>query len=187
MAEDSERPRLTAVPQPQAPQGGPDPGTLREVMSRFATGITVLTAGGQLGCGMTANSFTSVSLDPPLVLACVAARARIHDAIMNVRSFGVSVLADDQEPVARYFANRDRPTGPAQFDRVDWVPGRRTGAPLLSGALAWLECELSEVHEGGDHAIFLGRVVEAGRAGTGHALLFYSGGFHRIVPPAKSA
>ncbi len=185
----------------QQPQPGAEPVTvlrggqeqeltqrrLRDVMAQFATGITVLTARGGLAHGMTANAFTSVSLDPPMVLCCVARTARIHEAIIDADHFGVSVLSSGQEPIARYFASRDRPAGMAQFDRVDWFPGRHTGVPLLGGSLAWLECELAEVYEGGDHSIFLG-LVRSASTGTGQALLFLDGGFHHYGPPtAQSA
>ncbi|CAL9446262.1 FMN reductase (NADH) NtaB [Actinosynnema sp. ALI-1.44] len=161
---------------------------LRDVMARFATGITVLTAHGADAHGMTANSFTSVSLDPPMVLCCVARTARMHQTILDARAFGVSVLGGEQEGLARYFATRGRPTGMAQFDQVDWFPGRHTGVPLLTGSLAWLECDLEAVYDGGDHSIFLGLVREAS-CGTGQALLFLGGGMHRYDPPsaAKSA
>lgn len=161
---------------------------LRDVMSQFATGITVITAGGEHAHGMTANAFTSVSLDPPLVLCCVGRNARIHEAILCARHFGVSVLGSDQEEQARYFANRNRPPGPAQFDLVDWLPGPNTGAPLLAGSLAWLECDLHQVYHGGDHSIFLGKVLAASRGSGRDALLFFGGGFHQVNPPeAKSA
>lgn len=160
---------------------------LRAVMAEFATGITVLTArGATVAHGMTANAFTSVSLDPPMVLCCVARTARMHDAILDARNFGVSVCSVEQESVARYFAARGRPAGMAQFERVDWFPGRRTGVPLLVGSLAWLECELAEVYEGGDHSIFLGTVVSAARGG-GQPLLFLGGGFHHGAPVARTA
>nr|WP_239575038.1 flavin reductase family protein [Actinokineospora baliensis] len=149
-------------------------------MSRFATGVTVLTAGGDDGHGMTANAFTSVSLDPPLVLCCVTKTARMHDAIVGAGRFAVSVLAADQREIATYFADRRRPAGMAQFDAVDWVPGPHTGAPLLSGALAWLECELTESHDGGDHTVFLGRVLDLRCGQAGQALVFFGGGFHQV-------
>ncbi|HEU5475557.1 MAG TPA: flavin reductase family protein [Actinophytocola sp.] len=161
--------------------------SLRDVMSRFATGVTVLTAGGEHGHGMTANAFTSVSLEPPLVLACVAHSARIHESIRRAGGFGVSMLAADQQMTARYFANKQRPIGLAQFDAIDCEFGPHTGAPLLNGALAWLECELAELYPGGDHSIFLGRVLSASRGPDRQALLFYAGGFHHLLPPAKSA
>jgi flavin reductase (DIM6/NTAB) family NADH-FMN oxidoreductase RutF len=163
------------------------PPVLRTVMAQFATGITVLTANGEKAHGMTANAFTSVSLEPPMVLCCVAHTARMHDAILGAKGFGVSVLSAEQESVARYFTNKSRPTGMAQFEGVDWFPGRCTGAPLLAGSLAWIECELAEVYAGGDHSIFLGNVVSASR-GAGEPLLFVEGGFHHVEPPeARSA
>lgn len=152
---------------------------LRAAMGQFATGVTVLTAAGELCHGMTANAFTSVSLEPPLVLCCVAQTARMHAAITSARGFAVSVLGANQHDLARYFADRGRPSGRAQFDVVDWLPGPRSGAPLLSGALAWLECELTASHEGGDHSIFVGRVLSALRGSGSGALVFYAGAFHR--------
>ncbi|HET9138960.1 flavin reductase family protein [Actinophytocola sp.] len=167
-------------------QHGMVPASLREVMGQFATGVTVLTAGGDHGHGMTANAFSSVSLDPPLALCCVARPARIHEAILVTRSFGVSLLAADQQNLARYFADRTRPVGMAQFDRVDWVPGPQTGTPLLVGALAWLECRLTEVYHGGDHSIFLGTVLTSSRGTNRDALLFFAGAYHQLAPPASA-
>ncbi|WP_113694026.1 flavin reductase family protein [Amycolatopsis albispora] len=154
---------------------------LREVMARFATGITVLTVAGEHCHGMTANAFSSVSLEPPLVLCCVNRKARMHAAIVSAGSFAVSVLKADQEPIARYFADRSRPSGRAQFDGVRWTPGVRTGAPLLAGSLAWLECRLVEAYRGGDHSIVIGQVLSA-HCGTGEeALVFFGGAFHRVA------
>ncbi|MGH3756269.1 flavin reductase family protein [Actinophytocola sp.] len=164
-----------------------DARALRDVMSQFATGITVLTARGEKAHGMTANAFTSVSLDPPMVLCCVGRTARMHDAIVESQHFGVSVLSTEQEDVARYFAGKGRPAGMAQFDQVDWFPGRHTGVPLLAGSLAWLECDVTETYGGGDHSIFLGTVHSASRGG-GRPLLFLGGGFHHHGgPTARSA
>jgi flavin reductase len=141
----------------------------------------VLTARGRNVHGMTANAVTSVSLDPPMVLCCVTKTARMHHVILDAGGFGISVLGSEQEDIARYFASRNRPTGMAQFDEVVWFPGRHTGVPLLSDSLAWLECELTEVYDGGDHSIFLGTVLDANR-GDGSALLFLRGGFQRHDP-----
>lgn len=152
---------------------------LRDVMGRFATGVTVVTVDGEKAHGMTANAFTSVSLDPPMVLCCVAHTARLYPAALDARRFGVSVLGADQVGLARYFTNKSRPEGMAQFDRVDWFPGRHTGVPLLSGSIAWVECELTEVYDGGDHAIFLGTVLSAG-SGAGEPLVFAGGSFHHL-------
>lgn len=155
--------------------------SLREAMAQFATGIAVLTAPGDNCHGMTANAFSSVSLDPPLVLCCVNRKARMHSVIVSAGSFAVSVLGADQEQIARYFADQRRPSGPVQFDGVSWVPGTRTGAPLLSGSLAWLECKLVAAYNGGDHSIFLGHVLSSRRSAGKDALVFFGGTFHQVV------
>ena len=160
---------------------GHDSDEFRDVMGMFATGITVVTAQGDTAPhGMTANSFTSVSLDPPLVLVCVLRDAAMHQAILQGQSFAISVLSTAQEPVARYFADRSRPRGDREFDVIDWTPGRHTGVPIVSGTLAWLECRLAAVYQGGDHSIFLGAVLDLGRSFKRNALLFFGGDFHRL-------
>lgn len=173
---------VSSDPMVPIPVAAPGPATLRDVMSQFATGITVLTAPGHDGHGMTANAFTSVSLEPPLVLVCVAHTARMHAAVVSAGVFGVSVLSSGQGQVARYFADRRRPRGMAQFDAVDWTPGPCTGAPLLTGALAWLECRLTRIVDGGDHSIFLGEVLASQRSGEGGALLFFNGHYQQVGP-----
>jgi flavin reductase (DIM6/NTAB) family NADH-FMN oxidoreductase RutF len=162
-------------------RGGPGHRELRGVLGMFATGITVVTAGDDLPRGMTANSFTSVSLQPPLILVCVQRDAAMHQAIQECGAFAVSVLSAHQEPVARHFADRARPRGEEEFALVDWSPGERTGAPIVADAVAWLECRLAAVHRGGDHSIFLGQVLSAGRGDGGDALLYFAGGFHQLT------
>ncbi len=152
-----------------------DPKMLRRVFGAFPTGVTVVTVGGGTPHGMTANSFTSVSLDPPLVLICVDRGAVMHEALTTTGCFGVSVLGAHQEKVARHFADRWRPSGQAQFDDIDWVPGRVTGTPLIAGSVARFECELWRSYEGGDHTIFIGRVLSLGRSGYQDALMFFHG------------
>ncbi|WP_340687572.1 flavin reductase family protein [Amycolatopsis coloradensis] len=174
------RPVLKRLPSPVARRRLSAQAGLREVMGQFATGVTVLTAGGERAHGMTANAVTSVSLEPPMVLCCVSRAARMHEAIVTAGSYAVTVLASDQKELAKYFADWRRPAGLAQFDSVDWTAGPQTGAPLLDGALAWLECELAEVYEGGDHSIFLGKVVASSRGTAQDSLVFYSGGYHQI-------
>jgi flavin reductase len=162
--------------------GGESPAArapLRTVLGHFATGVTVLAAGGDAPAGMTANSFTSVSLSPPLVLVCVKRTAAIHQTVLDSGSFALSVLAGPQEEVARYFADHSRPRGRREFDIVGWSPAPNTGAPVIYGALAWIECELTETYDGGDHSIFLGAVLASGHEPTRDALLFYGGRFHR--------
>lgn len=133
---------------------------------------------------MTANSFASVSLDPPLVLVCVLKSAAMHEAVLAERAFAVSVLSGDQEKLARYFADRGRPRGDREFAAVDWLPGPHTGAPIIEDCLAWIECGLAETFDGGDHSIFLGSVLGLGRGPTDDALVFHGGGFHRLAAVA---
>jgi flavin reductase (DIM6/NTAB) family NADH-FMN oxidoreductase RutF len=163
-----------------------DAKLLRRAFSRFATGVTVVTVGGVRPHGMTANSFASVSLDPPLVLVCVGRDAVMHRR-MALGHFGVSVLSSDQEALARHFADLARPLGQAQFDGIDCRPGEVTGVPLIGGALAGFECELWRTYDGGDHSIFIGRLLSLQRPDLGHddALLFYQGRFRRLHPESS--
>ncbi|MEJ2885806.1 flavin reductase family protein [Actinomycetospora aeridis] len=175
---------------PTGPTGLTDPEeiarSLRAVMGSFATGVTVLTTPGPDGHGMTANAVTSVSLDPPLVLACVARTSRIHAAIERSGALGVSVLGGDQVAAAHWFADKGRPSGARQFDAVDHALGAHTAAPLITGALGWLECRVVTTHDGGDHAIVVGEVLAAdtGADDADPALLFHRGRFGRQDPPA---
>ncbi|MFC8849250.1 MULTISPECIES: flavin reductase family protein [unclassified Micromonospora] len=167
------------------PPGSPlsavtDSKTLRRALGAFATGVTVVTVGGVSAHGMTANSFTPVSLDPPLVSICVGRQAIMHASLEEAGTFAVSVLASDQEGVARYFADQRRPLGREQFDAVDWMAAPHTGAPLVRGALAYFECEVWRTYDGGDHTIFIGRVLSMSRAVNDEALLFLSGRFHHL-------
>ncbi|GAA3071272.1 flavin reductase family protein [Streptosporangium carneum] len=159
-----------------------DPKAMRRAFGMFATGVTVVTVGGGTPHAMTANSFTSVSLDPPLVLVCVGRSAIMHGCLTEEGAFGVSVLAAHQEPVARHFSNRWRTLGAAQFDTVDWLPGSLTGAPLLEGTLARFECELWRTYDGGDHSIFIGKVLSLEQRDDQDALLFFHGRFRQITP-----
>jgi flavin reductase (DIM6/NTAB) family NADH-FMN oxidoreductase RutF len=153
---------------------------LRRAFGAFATGVTVVTVGGATPHGMTANSFTAVSLDPPLVLICVERDAIMHGALVSARTFAVSVLAADQESVARHFSSRRRPLGVRQFDVVDCMVGASTGAPLIIGALAHFECELWRAYDGGDHTIFLGHLLSSDSAGSDAALLFLNSEFRQL-------
>lgn len=163
-----------------------DGKVLRSVFGRFATGVTVVAAGRETPRGMTANSFTSVSIKPPLVLVCVNRHAAIHQAVLESGSFAVSMLSAHQEHIARYFADHSRPRGTAEFGPVNWSRGPGTGSPILDGALGWLDCGLAAAYDGGDHAIFLGSVLASGCGPTQDALVFFGGDFHRprLVTPA---
>ncbi|WP_155334437.1 flavin reductase family protein [Acrocarpospora corrugata] len=156
-----------------------DQKILRRAFGRFATGVTVVTVGGTAPHGMTANSFTSVSLDPPLVLICVDRSAIMHGMLPDAGSFGVNVLAADQEGLAKRFADRWRVPGLAQFENVDWFPGTLTGAPMLNASIARFECEVWRTYDGGDHSIFIGKVLSHDEEAE-EALLFFNGRFRQI-------
>jgi len=160
-------------------RAAPGKSALRSVLGRFATGVTVVAAGREAPCGMTANAFTSVSLEPPLILVCVDRSAAIYNTVQSAGSFAVSMLSARQEHVARHFADHSRPRGADEFGAFEWSPGPSTGAPILDGAIAWVECALATSHEGGDHEIFIGSVLSSGFGPTDDALLFFSGGFHQ--------
>lgn len=164
-----------------APPSALDTVRLRAVLGRFSTGVTVVTADAGVPCGMTANAFTSVSLDPPSILVCVHRDAAIYRAVRKAGCFAVSVLSAGQEDMARYFADRSRPRGAAEFEAVGWSPAPLTGTPVLDGSLAWLDCALTTSHDGGDHEIFLGSVLAVGSGTAQDALVFFDGGFHRLL------
>ena len=146
---------------------------LRACLGRFATGVCVVTFDGADGRhGLTINAFTSVSLDPALVLVSVARRARGHDAIAG-RPFCVNVLGAEQEPLARCFAGGP-PLDPP------WLEGAH--APRLAGALAHLECTPWAAHEAGDHTLFLGQVADFGFR-DGDALGYLTSRFTTISEP----
>jgi flavin reductase (DIM6/NTAB) family NADH-FMN oxidoreductase RutF len=132
-----------------------DYASFRRAAGQFASGIVVVTTRG--GHAMTVSAFTSVSLDPPLVLFCAEKIARFHDAVLAEGSWAVSILAEDDEKTARWLATRGRPMD-RQLDGVAHHPGPATGAPLLDDALAVLECRTTAVHDAGDHTIVVGEV-----------------------------
>jgi flavin reductase (DIM6/NTAB) family NADH-FMN oxidoreductase RutF len=160
-----------------------DAGEYRRVVGHFATGVTVVTtyADGR-HYAMTANSFTSVSLDPVLVLVAVEGRARFHDAVVGSGSFAVNVLAADQEDVSRWFATRGRPHDDASIGNWSFTPGPATGAAVFDGVLAALECTTYATHPGGDHTLVLGSVVglSAPRPDAG-PLLYFRGGYRTLA------
>lgn len=134
-----------------------DSRTFRDIVGRFGTGITVVTTEVQgLVHGMTANAFSSVSLEPLLLLVCVDRSAHCHAQLTASEHFGISVLAADQEDVSNTFARAKDPApdfGPVAFDRG------QTGVPLLSACLARFECRRWATYDGGDHDIFVGEVL----------------------------
>jgi flavin reductase (DIM6/NTAB) family NADH-FMN oxidoreductase RutF len=151
----------------------------KSLMSQWATGITVVTTSGPEGThGMTANSFTGVSLQPPLVLVCVDHRARTHEHLQETGLFGIHILHSGQEELAKRCAGLYGEAG----NRLGDVPHESGphGAPLLSDCLVALECRLYATYEGGDHTIFLGE-VESTRIGDGTPLLYFNRAFRTSI------
>jgi flavin reductase (DIM6/NTAB) family NADH-FMN oxidoreductase RutF len=150
----------------------------RQVLGHFPTGVVVVTALAEgLAVGLSVNSFTAVSLEPPLVAFCAALRSGTWAAIRPAGAFCVNMLAEDQEAVARVFAT----PGADRFRNVGWVPSP-SGAPRLQGALAWIDCDIDAIHPGGDHEICVGRVRALEVEREDGPLVFYRGGYGRFEP-----
>lgn len=149
----------------------------RTALGAFATGVTVITTHGDAEAyGMTANAFSSVSLDPPLVLVCVISGTTGAETIERNKVFAVNVLGAHQEAISRYFASRERPKGRSAFATVPHFTAV-TGSPILERVAAYLDCRLDAAHESGDHVIFIGEVVAIGVDKEVPPLLFHHGGY----------
>lgn len=172
-----------AVPEPVPAR--PDADAFRKVVGCFATGVTVVTAHlDGVDHAMTANSFTSVSLDPLLVLVCVEKEARFHDAVVEVGAWAVSVLDETARASATWFATRGRPLH-GQLDRHPHSRGPMTGAALLDASLATIECATTAVYDAGDHDIVVGEVLGVGLPASrpdarARPLLWYRARYHTI-------
>ncbi len=161
-----------------------EPEALRAAMGLFPTGVTVVTTGRDESIeGMTANAVISVSLDPLLFLVSVHRDARLNRRIKEEGYYAVNLLAADQEGLSRLFASPERSSGPSALSSLGGGRGE-TGAPLATGALAAIECELETVYSGGDHDLFLGRVVAVHLGDTRKGpLVFHEGSY----PPLGTA
>lgn len=147
---------------------------LREVLGHFATGVAIVTTTTPGGpAGLTVNSLTSVSLDPPLVLFCARRESATAAAIAQSGVFAVNILGRDQEWLSRRFCGNDRGD---RFATLSVWAGH-TGSPILSDSLAYLDCELADVWNGGDHLVHLGRLVELDRLRDAEPLVFFRGGY----------
>jgi 3-hydroxy-9,10-secoandrosta-1,3,5(10)-triene-9,17-dione monooxygenase reductase component len=151
----------------------PDEASYRTVLGHFATGVTIITAmDGDTPVGVSANSFTSVSIDPPLVLFCAAKSSTTWPRIQTAGKFTVNILNEHQEDVCRVFATR----GADRFSRIGWRPSAN-GSPLLHDALGYIDCDIDAEHDAGDHVIVVGRVHELGVLADAGPLIFYRGGY----------
>jgi 3-hydroxy-9,10-secoandrosta-1,3,5(10)-triene-9,17-dione monooxygenase reductase component len=154
----------------------PDPATYRTVLGHFATGVAIVTAmDGDEPVGMACNSFTSVSLEPALVLFCAAKSSTTWPRIQAAGKWAANILEEDGEEVCRLFAQK----GVDRFAHITYSAGR-SGAPILRDALAFVDCETEAEHDAGDHVIVVGRVLELGYASERKPLLFYRGGYGRF-------
>ena len=155
-----------------------DPGLFRETLGHYPTGVAVITAvvDGQ-PVGMVVGTFSSVSMDPPLIAFYPMSSSRSFAQLRNATSFCVNVLASDQEPLCRQFAT----AGERKFDGVSWRPAA-LGAPILADAVSWIECTFEDVREAGDHFIVLGRVHDLAVERSTLPLLFFQGGYGRFTP-----
>ena len=153
-----------------------EPARFRQLLGSFATGVAVVTARDPAGepAGMTASAIASVSLEPPLLLVCIARSSDFHDVLAGAARFGLSVLADDQEALSRGFADEI----PDRFAGVGWQP-HATGVPLLAGAVAHIVCARRSAVPGGDHTVFLGE-VEDGATFDRAPLLHVRGAYRRL-------
>jgi flavin reductase (DIM6/NTAB) family NADH-FMN oxidoreductase RutF len=153
-----------------------DPADFRRALGQFAAGVTVVTTRDAKGrsLGLTVTAFSSVSLDPPLVLVCVDHRSEAHVGFRDAGLFGVSILAEGQEEVSRRFAAG----GPAKFTGLELAKGT-TGVPLIPGAVAHLECRVKATHDAGDHRIYVGEVL-AVDVKPGRPLLYHDRDYRRL-------
>ena len=159
------------------PDGAPpivDPRVMREVLGHFASGVTVVTAmSGGAPVGLTCQSFSSVSLNPPLVTFIPAKTSRAWPAIQRSGRFCVNFLADGQADLSNQMASK----GSDKYAGVEWAPSAQTGSPVLAGTLGYVDCQIHAVHEAGDHYIVVGRVLELAvqDGSNGKPLLFFQG------------
>ena len=156
-----------------------DPALFRETLGHYPTGVAVVTAVADDGApvGMVVGTFSSVSLDPPLIAFFPAANSKSFGQLRTARTFTVNVLAADQEPLCRQLSA----SGPGKFDGVRWRPGP-LGSPILDGVVSWIECTFEQIREAGDHYVVLGRVHELAVERSTLPLLFFQGGYGRFSP-----
>ena len=159
------------------------PDDFRKVLGHFASGVTVLTTcdADTRPTGLTASAFSSVSLDPPLVLICVDHKSQSYPAIKERGCFAVNILIVEQQAISRKFAS-------SRLDKFEGVPHviSDLGLPLIEGAIAQLECTTVSAHVAGDHTIFVGR-VERARVASGEPLLYFCGQYDRLASPRSGA
>jgi flavin reductase (DIM6/NTAB) family NADH-FMN oxidoreductase RutF len=148
----------------------------RRALGHFASGVTVVTSRceDEILRGITVSAFSSLSLDPPLVLICIDKRASLHDHLKEGGYFAVNLLAEDQELISRRFASKDAD----RFEGLGYRAGE-TGAPLINGVIAAIECRIAHTYPGGDHTIVVGEVIDT-HVNEGRPLAYFRGGYVRL-------
>lgn len=154
------------------------PDDFRRTLGAFATGVCVITTVDREAgpVGITVNSFTSLSLTPPLVLFCLDENSTRYDAFAHAHRFAVNVLREDQAEVSMTFASKTHP----DWDRVSFHLSEASGCPLLDGALASIECDRHAMHVEGDHCILIGEALRVSSGTGGYPLLYFDGTYHRV-------
>jgi 3-hydroxy-9,10-secoandrosta-1,3,5(10)-triene-9,17-dione monooxygenase reductase component len=157
-----------------------DKTLFRQVVGSFASGVTIITTGHEGSfSGLTANAFSSVSLDPTLVLICVDRQSQTLNLLQSAGRFNVNILAAHQESVSRLFATKSQ-DGANKLSQVDFKPGTN-GLPIIDGVAASLECQTVMSYEGGDHIILVGEVNEASLDHEIQPLIFFRGGYRELA------
>lgn len=160
-----------------------DANDFKAALGRFASGVTVVTLGGDEDHGMTASAFCSLSLDPPLVLVCVKNGNFTHGKLLEAKGFGVNLLGADQKDLSNRFAGWGFPADQDKWADLEITRGAVSDAPLLGGAMAHLDCTLYGTRDGGDHTIFIGQVENAAAFGERDSLeplLYFAGGYRGV-------
>ena len=155
---------------------GVDSALFRQVLGHFPTGVTVITASGEGPVGVSVAQFFSVSLDPLLIGFCAIRESSTWPVIQKAGSFCVNILAEDQEALSRRFSQSDVD----RFEGVAWTPAP-SGAPRLTGALAWIDADIVDVHEAGDHDICVGSVRDLGVGREASPLVWFRSGYGRFT------
>lgn len=167
----------------QGPAPAVEPRRMREVLGHFASGVTVVTAVTDDGpIGFTCQSFSSLSLDPPLVVFAPARTSRTWPRLREIGRFCVNVLAEGQDALSRTFAR----SGTDKFAGVPWTASRH-GAPVLRGVVAWIDCALQAEYDGGDHTLAVARVLDLGADPDRRPLLFHRGTYGLLHPPREES
>ena len=157
--------------------------TFKEAVSRFATGVTVVGTMSEQGpIGMTVTAFSSLSLQPPLVLVCIDRGAYLHDQLYQSQNFSVNLLAHHQLEWGMRFAGQTDERPAERFEDIDYLTAE-SGAPILPGCLAWVDCTLHTTHDGGDHTIFVGHVLASGNSPEDVPLLYFDRRWAGLVVP----